>query len=253
MSKQEVALDNHEITVPQRRRLQAVGAGVIKHALKHSPEVVQRKGIDIGIRRLIRSQAFEVKNLSDQDEIQKALDLEQDIWDQEGYGSLDVYEKYLPQSRIFAAYDDGGRMIGMNRLFAGSPEIPAFLDKEAIPFYEEELRQKLIEDGKHLKIEEFGTVALIKEKRGSRAFLDICRTAFRDAESRGVTAWGIIMEHERVEKMNEGLGFTFKRVGPATKYQGGYCSAHVMDFAEVHAHMHSTKPELYDWFINKPL
>ena len=226
------------------------GASAVELALKHSPERVQRRVEDIALRRIFRTHGFDIRHVSGGAEEQKALELEQNIWHQEGYGNLDVYEKFIPQSRIFAAFD-GERCVGMNRLCAGSPEVPPFIAE--MPVDDPALKQDLINRGKELKVEEFGTVGVVKELRGGRTFLDICRMAFRDAEQRGVQTWGIIMEPERVEKMNKGLGFTFKQIGPEIDYQGGMCAAHIMDFDEVHANMQSAKPGLYDWFVNEPL
>lgn len=79
------------------------------------------------------------------------------------------------------------------------------------------------------------------------------RLAYRDARLRGAKQWGIIMEPERVERMNEHFGFTFKQLGPAVDYQGGDCAAFVMDLEEVDQQMRENMPELHDWFVNQPL
>lgn len=250
MSHREEAPENHKSPAKPRRRLQSLGTGVVHAAIKHSPERVKRGAEDIALRRIFRTKGFDVRHVSGGDDAQRALDLEQDIWHQEGYGNLDVYEKFIPQSRIFAAFK-GDQCVGMNRLFAGSPEIPPFISEFRID--DPVLEQKLKDGCKDLKIEEFGTVGVAKEFRGGRTFLDICRMAFRDAEARGVEIWGIIMEPERVQKMNNGLAFTFGQIGPAVEYQGGMCAPHIMDFAEVHENMRASRPELYDWFINQPL
>jgi hypothetical protein len=250
MSQPEVVPSDQVETTKPSRKLRAISAGAISLAVKHSPEGIQRRAEDIALRRIFRTRGYDIRHVSGGIEEQKALVLEQEIWNQEGYGKLDVYEKFIPQSRIFAAFD-GDRCVGMNRLFAGSPETPPFIAE--MPINDPVVKEDLIDRGKELKVEEFGTVGVVKELRGGRTFLDICRMAFRDAEQRGIETWGIIMEPERVEKMNKGLGFTFKQIGPETDYQGGMCAAHIMDFDVVHAHMRSTKPELYDWFINQPL
>jgi hypothetical protein len=248
MSSQE-ALSIQPEERRSRKSLRQVGAV----ALQHAPERIRRAGEDIVIRRMLRSPAFNVKLLETGDAINEAIGLEQEIWHQEQYDDPQDYdyEKYTPQSRTFAAYDDEGKVIGVTRLFEGSPLLPPFLAK--MPINDPELAQKLAEQAAELKAEEFGTVAVRKELRGGRIFMDFCRVAWRDAADRGVQTWGIIMEPERVEKMNSGLGFTFKQIGPAIQYQGGECAAHIMDFDEVRANMSSTKPELYDWFVNQPL
>jgi hypothetical protein len=204
----------------------------------------------LGLRRMLRNPAFEVGLITDQTNHRQALALEQRVWYQESYGDLAVYEKYLPQSRIFVAYKDGN-VVGMNRLIDGAPALPPFLTE--MPIEDQTLAGNLISEAAKYKVEEFGTVAIEKEFRGGRLFLDLCRLAYRDAAERGIQTWGIIMEPERVQKMNSGLGFTFKQIGPTVDYQGGMCAAHIMDFAEVRHNMSTTKPELYDWFVNQPL
>ena len=246
MSRFELTNHHHEKTIPQRQR-QAVGAVAVKNAT----EKIRRAGEDILVRRLLRSQGFEVRHLTEPDDIRKALILEQQIWHEKNYGDLADYEKYLPQSRVFAAFD-GDKCIGMNRLFAGTPQVPPFLTE--MPIDDSAIKQKLIEGGRNYEVEEFGTIGVIRELRGnSRVFLDICRLNYRDATARGIQTWGIIMEPERVRTWNDRLGFTFRQIGPAVDYQGGDCAAHVMDFGEVRRRMSSTKPELYDWFVNQPL
>jgi len=208
-------------------------------------------GEDIAIRRILRANAFDARLLNERSEVQKALELETEVWHEMNYGDLENYKKYLPQSRIFAAFD-GEKCVGMNRLFAGAPEIPPFL--ESMPIDNPALKDQLIDSGKHYKVEEYGTVAVAKELLGnSRVFLDLCRLAYRDATERDINIWGIIMEPDRVQQMNRLLGFTFNQIGPSIDYQGGKCAAHIMNFDEVRAHMSATKPELYDWFVNQPL
>lgn len=246
MSQPEVVTNKQE-THPSRRGLRTVGSV----ALKNAPQAVRRIGEDIAVRRILRAEPFEARLVTGRNEIEKALALEQRVWDEMDYGDLEDYKKYLPQSRIFAAFDDE-KCVGMNRLFAGLPEIPPFL--ENMPIDDPNLKHRLIEAGTSLKVEEYGTVAVVKELRGnSRIFLDLCRLAYRDASERGIETWGIVMEPPRVQQMNRLLGFTFKQIGPAVDYQGGDCAAHIMEFDEVRAHMSTTKPQLYDWFVSQPL
>lgn len=249
MTKHELKNQGGESSKPPAR-LRAAGASALELALTHSPERVRRGAEDMVLRRIIRTQGNEVRLLTDYESIQTALKFEQKIWHEENYGDLAEYSKYLPQSRIFAVFDSG-RCLGMMRLFDGAAEIPPFLDK--MPITDPVLKEQLIKEGKQYKVEEFGTVAVAKELRGGRTFLDICRRAWRDASERGIQTWGIIMEPERVEKMNQGLGFSFKQIGPVVDYQGGECAAHIMDFDEVRTNMRTVKPELYNWFVNQPL
>lgn len=214
-----------------------------------------KKGVGVLKRKaekktILNGNSFEVRNISSNIDIERALELEQKVWHEEGYGELDVYEKYIPQSRFFAAFE-GEKCVGMNRLFAGAPELPPFAGE--MPYHDEAIKADIEAGCGAGIIEEFGTVAVDKDHRSRKVFMDLCRISFRDAESRGVKMWGIIMEPRRVAMMNKHLGFTFKQVGPAIDYQGGDCAAHLMDFSEVHEHMRATKPELYDWFVNEPL
>ncbi len=249
MNPQEVNPDsNTDAGISSKKS--RVGAGVASLTLKHGSERVRRGLEDAALRRIIRRQGFEIRHLTGREEVAQALELELEVWREKDYGDLEDYKKYIPQSIIFAAFD-GDKCVGMNRLFSAYPEIPPFLD--VMPIFDPTLKQNLIEAGKNLKIEEFGTVAVAKNYRGSRIFLDICRVAFRDATARGIEAWSIIMEPDRVRQMNSGLAFTFEQIGPATNYQGGDCAAHIMHFSDVRRHMSTSKPDLYDWFVNQPL
>jgi lauroyl/myristoyl acyltransferase len=80
------------------------------------------------------------------------------------------------------------------------------------------------------------------------------RLAYRDAVDRDIKQWGIIMEPERVERMNKGHGFTFEQLGEVKKdYQGGDCAAFVMNLDEVASQMRRKKPIQYFWFTRKSL
>src|SRR5581483_2337944 len=126
MNQPETVTDKQE-SPRTRRKLQAVGTA----ALKHTPKRFQRMGEDIAIRRILRANAFDARLLNERSEVQKALELETEVWHEMNYGDLENYKKYLPQSRIFAAFD-GEKCVGMNRLFAGAPEIPPFLESMPI-------------------------------------------------------------------------------------------------------------------------
>jgi hypothetical protein len=250
MSHQEAITDTTAETTRPSRRSRTLGARIASLVLKHGPESLLRRVENSQVRTIINSRGLEVSLLTNEEEIQEALDLEQEVWDEKSYGSLDVYAKYLPQSRIFGVYA-GEKFVGVNRLFTGSPELPPFISE--MPIDNPQLKQELIEGCENFKVEEYGTAAVKKEFRNNKIFLDLCRIAYRDATERGIAVWGIIMEPRRVQLMNRGLGFTFEQIGPAIDYQGDECAAHVMRFADVRQHMKATKPELYDWFVNQPL
>lgn len=185
-------------------------------------------------------------------EKEKAAQLEQEIWDKNDFGSLEEYEKYNKHSRVFTAFD-GEECLGITRLFPGKPEIPPFT---ALPIADEKDRLMIEEECKRGTMEELGTTAVDHDKSDTPRHaiaLDMWRLAYRDARSRGIKYWGIIMEPERVEKMNEQFNFTFKQLGPAQDYQGGDCAAFLMDLEEVDREMSQSMPELYDWFVEQPL
>lgn len=185
-------------------------------------------------------------------EKKKAAQLEQEIWDKNGFGSLEEYEKYNKHSRVFTAFD-GDECLGITRLFPGKPEAPPFT---ALPIADEKDRQMIEEECKKGAMEELGTTAVDHEKSDAPKHaiaLDMWRLAYRDARSRGIKYWGIIMEPERVEKMNEQFNFTFKQLGPTEDYQGGDCAAFLMNLEEVDKQMSESMPELYDWFVVQPL
>lgn len=250
MSQPEVISSIQPEVIRPARRLRKLGQSAIAAVIEHAPEVVKDRAAEVMIKRITSSQAFEVRHLVEGTDATKALELEQRVWHEKDYGDLDVYEKYLPQSRIFAAFK-GEQCIGMNRLFAGAPELPPFITEMSID--DPDIKSALIGGSMDLKVEEFGTVALDSEHRGGRVFMDLCRASYRDATERGIEIWGVIMEPERVQKMNKYAGFTFEQIGPTIPYQGGDVAAHVMHFDDVRSHMSATKPELYDWFVNKPL
>jgi hypothetical protein len=135
--------------------------------------------------------------------LKKAAKLEQDVWDEKGYGNLEDegYTTYIKNSRTFAVFDTNNECIGMNRMFqASGDELPPFLDME---FFNEYEKEEIAETAKSGDTEELGTVAVSSIYRGKRVNLRLWRMAYRDARERGIKQWGIIMEPERVEKMNK--------------------------------------------------
>jgi hypothetical protein len=193
-----------------------------------------------------------LRKVDNQVDLEKALDLEQHIWDINNFGSLEEYEKYYEQSSTFAAFKDD-ECVGVTRMFKGHPFLPPFT---SLPFENQTDKQQIIELCISGDMEELGTTAVDHEKskvpRGILS-LHMWRLAYRDAMQRDVKYWGIIMEPERVQAMNEKSGFTFRQLGPATEYQGGDCAIFMMDLQEVDKEMQRSMPELYDWFVREPL
>lgn len=184
--------------------------------------------------------------------LDEALRLEQKIWDENDFGSLDEYEIYNQQSRVISVYRDG-ECVGVTRLFDGAPELPPFMH---LPFYEQSDEKLLAEYCSSGQMEELGTTAV--DHKASMVppgviSTHMWRIAYRDARSRGMKYWGIIMEPERVKAMNDSFNFTFRQLGPVVDYQGGDCAAFIMDLQEVDEQMSQSAPDLYDWFVNQEL
>lgn len=189
--------------------------------------------------------------VEDDQSLAKAAELEQDVWDEEQYGNLEEegYTKY--KSRVFAAFNTNGECVGMNRMFqADESSLQPFLGME---FYDQEERDQIVLSAKNGDTEELGTVAVAKNYRGKKVNLRLWRLAYRDARIRGIKQWGIIMEPERVEKMNKNYGFKFRQLGPAVDYQGGDCAPFIMDLQEVNDKMQKEHKINYFWFVNKKL
>ena len=183
--------------------------------------------------------------------LEVARQFEQQIWLEEGYGSLDTYATHIDHSITFTMFDKDNQCKGIARLFQGKEETPPFLTE--MPFYSEDERSELLKLSKNGDIEELGTIAVSKELRNGLIFENLARLAYRYSYSKGMKYWGIIMEPERVEKMNRNYGFTFRQLGPQIDYQGGDCAAFIMDLQEVNDNMSVTFPEIYNWFVNEPL
>jgi hypothetical protein len=201
---------------------------------------------------------YKTRLITDTEELAEALALEQRVWDEENFGSLDPYEKYLTQNRVFAAYHqpffkpwEKPECVGITRLFAGSPELPPFIVE--MQYFDPEVKMQLEEDCATGLAEELGTAAVKPEFRHKGANLFMWRRAYRDAYIRGIKKWGVIMEPPRVKAMNRLYSFSFEQVGPAIDYMGDMCAPHILNLEEVRQHMETNQPELYDWFVNQPL
>lgn len=190
--------------------------------------------------------------LSDKELLNQAEIREEIEWQENDFGSLEEYKKYNKQSRVYAAFRDE-TCVGLTRIFAGNPEIPPFAE---LPFDSKEKRQEVLDLCRNGQIEEVGTAAVNHElSQAPRHFvaLHLWRLAYRDAIEKGMQYWGIIMEPDRVQTMNERFHFTFEKLGSAVDYQGGDCAAFIMDLKEVDKKMSKHMPELYHWFVKEPL
>lgn len=187
----------------------------------------------------------------DPQKLARAAELEQSIWYEEGYGSLSEYAENITNSRTFTAFDEN-RCVGVARLFEGTKRLPPFVSE--MPFYDKNEQSQISESCRSGETEELGTIAVDKQFRNGLIFENLARLSYRDAfYGRHMKYWGIIMEPERVKRMNRHYGFTFKQLGPTVDYQGGLCAAHIMDLQEVNDNMSEKFPEIYNWFVNEPL
>lgn len=180
----------------------------------------------------------------------EGLQLEQAIWQKHNYGDeLAEYSDFIEQSRVFVAIKDN-EIIGITRTFKGKPLLPPFM---ALPIASPQLREELALECQDGLVEELATAAVSESARKGVVSTSLWRLAYRDALSRGVKKWGIIMEPERVKTMNKRYGFTFQQIGSTQQYQGGECAAHIMDLYEVQESMKITHPEVLQWFVEEPL
>lgn len=177
--------------------------------------------------------------------IEQALDLEQRIWSARGYGSLSPYDRYRGQSDIFTAERDD-ICIGLVRVIKGRPYPPPFL---ALPIENAEQRSELVFGCQNGIVEELGTTAVLPTEPAFDAALRLWRLAYRDACSRGVQYWGVIMEPRRIIAINRRYAFLFEQIGAAAWYQGGLCAAHLMNLQTVREHMRRIDSRQYYWFV----
>jgi hypothetical protein len=188
---------------------------------------------------------------TDKQLLSKAAILEQEIWDKEGYGNLDVYADYIKNARTITAFD-GEKCIGLARLFESKTKLPPFITE--MPYYSQKEKKSLLKLCKKGFVEELGTIAVDESYRNGLIFENLARLAYRDAYyGRGMKHWGVIMEPKRIQRMNKHYGFTFKQLGPEINYQGGLCAAHIMDLKEANDNVREKFPDIYEWFVNQPL
>lgn len=231
------------------------GVASVPGALKWAKRRGQR-GEVVPDKLTDRDRRGEYRIITDETSLEKAAVIEQQVWDEEEFGNLKEvgYGPHIDNSRTFACFK-GEDCIGVTRMFRGKQEeddilLPPFL---SLPFDDEVMREYLAEKCLDGTAEELGTTAVVNSERGKGVNTRMWRLAYRDAVARGVDTWAIIMEPERVEKMNKAYGFTFQQVGPALDYQGGDCAVHVMNLEEVRVNMRNRHPLTYYWFAQKPL
>jgi predicted GNAT family N-acyltransferase len=193
--------------------------------------------------------------VTDVQELTDAAILEQEVWDEKGFGKLEEegYGKYIAHSRTFAAFDDQGNCIGVERMFAADEEAEIIQPFLQMDFFDLKKQNELVGEALNGEIEELGTVAVDPAYRGKNVNLRLQRQALRDSQARGVKKWGIIMEPDRVAKMNTKHGFTFEQLGPAVPYQGGDCAPFVMTLDEGLDSIRQKSFLKWYWFAKMPL
>lgn len=183
-------------------------------------------------------------------EAAEALELERKVWKKYNFGdAVEEYKAYDSQTQMYIARDEK-EVIGIVRMFKGSPKLPPFMD---LSFDDEKEHAQLVKGCEEGIVEELGTAARMDGTAKSVVSAEMWRLAYRNAHERGVKKWGIIMEPERVHELNNRYGLCFKQVGPTENYQGGDCAPHVLDLQEVESYMLLRKPHVYWWFSKKKL
>lgn len=185
------------------------------------------------------------------EEAEDALEVERMRWRQYGYGDATTEYRYLdPQTKIYVARNHE-KSLGVVRLFAQGPELPPFITE--MDYDNKSQRDELIRLFEAGKIEELGTAARSEDAPKGAVTSAMWRLAYRAARREGIAKWGVIMEPERVKKLNDKYGFRFRQVGQTVDYQGGYCAAHIMDLQEAHDYMRWRKPLVFWWFAKRKL
>jgi len=186
--------------------------------------------------------------------LSQGAELEQAVWFEHNYGDLveEGYEPFMATGRTFGAFVNGC-CVGIGRVFGHAPPHALPCLSGELPFSDTGVRERLAAAARSGTLEELGTVAVSPQCRRQGVNLRLYRLAYRDAVTRGVTHWAIIMEPERVQRMNQQHAFTFEQLGPAVWYQGGECAVHVMDLRKVYREMRLRKPVSHFWFVRIPL
>jgi len=200
----------------------------------------------INKRNLFITQEIDING----DAAKYALELEQRIWDKHEFGSAVADYAHLTDQTQMIVSRTPEKILGVARMFKGGAEALPFMTLE---FNDQDEHDRYDEACRNGEVEEVGTSARDENVPKGVIARELWRLAYRDARHRGVKKWGIIMEPERVEKMNDESGFLFRRIGPVTDYQGGDCAPHVMDLDEVYNEMRKRKPLQFYWFTQKKL
>ncbi|STX52090.1 Uncharacterised protein [Legionella busanensis] len=158
----------------------------------------------------------------------KALQFEQKIWNQCQYGDLEAegYRDLIDQTKFIGGFDEHGDCHAVTCSFIKGKSLPPFLAR--FEFFSQELKNKIIQQFNSGFIDEVGTAAVDYRGIKSGSALRMWALTFLDGCLRGVQAWGIVMEPERVEKMINKYNLPFKQIGPTIDYQGGHCAPHLI-------------------------
>lgn len=232
----------------------AIGAySLVKKMRKNNNETLKQtiknsELVDIDSRGFT---SLRIDNLESQI-AKSSIEFEQKIWDKKGYGSLDEYNKdYLDQTRLFVTLKND-ECIGITRVFVGSLDKTTPFIKD-MQYYDDSFKQNLQSRFERGTVDELATSAFENSLESRNVIKSLWRLAYRDAVTRGVDSWGIIIEPKRAKILNRMNGFTFVQVGPEVEYQGGKCAPHVIDFEEYDRKAREEKPDLHKWFTDDPL
>ncbi|HYT29404.1 MAG TPA: GNAT family N-acetyltransferase [Actinomycetota bacterium] len=181
------------------------------------------------------------------DEVAAGRVVEDRVFVESGYGTLERYDEYLPQSRFHVAYD-GDRCVGVLRLIAGGPILPPFLREFRV------VRGKarwpaLASAG---RLEEIATLAVLLEARRQGIASMLYRAVWRDATRRGVTNLGLITEPWRAVGIEWHYRFGLRPIGIPRWYLGSLCGPYMIDIPRAESRVRSRRKAIAEWFESEP-
>lgn len=136
------------------------------------------------------------------------------------------YRKYDGQSFLLGAFD-GKKAIGALRLIGATKDLLPPVITDCKIKKRGSYSQKALEG----LFEELGTVAILREYRSRMVSVDLYRAATDCARKRGVLEWGIIIEPERAQHMNDRLHFGFWQEGDLG-FHGWDCAPFVLNIED---------------------
>ena len=195
------------------------------------------------------SSLFVIKEVNNKDEIAKVLAVEKRIFEENDFVSMSEYEKYLPQSIFFGAFNAEAECVGMIRMIKGGPILPPFLNHGLEIDIDRDL---WIEKASFDELWELATMAVVPGVRNTPVFLSLVGTCFRYVFRAGVKYCGAIMDPARAEAQNRAFELCFKQVGPLQYYMGEPMlnAPYVLSMDEQVSIAASRNPDYCEWLVN---